>query len=84
MKPRSCRISVDLPRDLHHRLREAAACKGCSAKQLILAGIERALEEAGTARPKRRVSLDRPLVPPRGRKPFDLTDEHLYNLIEFP
>lgn len=84
MKPRSIRTSVDLPRDLHRRLREAAARKGCSARQLILAGIVRAVEEAEPARPKRRLSLDKPLVPSKGRKPFDLTNEQIYDLIEFP
>lgn len=84
MKSRPIRTSVDLPRDLHRRLREAAARKGCSARQLILAGIERAVEEAEPARPKRRLSLDRPPVPSQGRKPFDLTNEQIYNLIELP
>jgi hypothetical protein len=72
-----------LPRDLHRRLREAAARKGCSARQLILASIERAVEEAEPARPQRRLSLDTPLVPSRGKK-FDLTNEQIYDLIEFP
>jgi hypothetical protein len=28
--------------------------------------------------------LDPPLVPANGRKPFDLTNEQIYDLIEFP
>jgi hypothetical protein len=83
VKPHSIRTSIDLPPDLHRRLREAAARKGCSARQLILAGIERAVEEAEPPRPKRRLSLDPPLVSSRG-KPFDLTNEQIYDLIEFP
>ncbi len=39
MKAKPIRTSIDLPRDLHRRLHEAAARKGCSARQLILAGI---------------------------------------------
>jgi hypothetical protein len=46
MKPNSVRTSIDLPCDLHRRVHEAAARKGCSARKLILAGIERAVEEA--------------------------------------
>jgi len=40
MEQKAIRTSVDLPRDLHRRLHEAAARKGCSARKLILAGIE--------------------------------------------
>jgi len=80
--PDSVRTCIDLPRDLHRRLREAAARKGCSAHQLILRSIEQAVEESTPKRP-RRLSLDPPIVPSRG-KPFDLMNEQIYDLIEFP
>ena len=83
MKPGTVRTSIDLPRDLHRRLRESAARQGCSARQLILRDIEKATEETSPRRPKRRLSLDPPLVPSRG-KPFDLTNEQIHDLIEFP
>jgi hypothetical protein len=79
----SIRISIDLPRDLHRRLREAAARKGCSARQLILRSIEQAVEEATPKRPRRHLNLDPPIVPSTG-KPFDLTNEQIYDLIGFP
>jgi hypothetical protein len=84
VKPPSVRTSIDLPRDLHRRLREAAARKGCSARQLILASIERAVEEAEPVRPRGRLGLDPPIIPSAGRKLFDLTNEQIYDLIEFP
>lgn len=84
VKPDSVRTSIDLPRDLHRRLHEAAAREGCSARQLILASIEQAVAQAEPTRPRRRLSLDPPLVPAAGRKPFDLTNEQIYDLIEFP
>jgi hypothetical protein len=84
MKPKSVRTSIDLPRDLHRRLREAAARRGCSARQLILESIEKAVQEAEPVRGQRRLSLEPPLVPSCGRKPFDLTNEQIYDLIEFP
>jgi hypothetical protein len=77
------RTSIDIPRDLHRRLREAAARKGCSARQLILASIERAVEETAPPRPRRRLSLVPPLIPPRGRR-IDLTSERIYELIDLP
>jgi hypothetical protein len=79
----SIRISIDLPRDLHRRLREAAARKGCSARQLILRSIEQAVEEATPKRPRRHLNFDPPIVPSTG-KPFDLTNEQIYDLIGFP
>ena len=80
----SIRTSIDLPRDLHRRLHEAAARKGCSARQLILASIEQAVTQAEPSRPRRRLSLDPPLVRAHGRRPFDLTNDQIYDLIEFP
>jgi len=84
MKSGVIRTSIDLPLDLHRRLRGAAARQGCSARQLILASIEHVVEQTEPARPRRRLSLDPPLVRSNGRKPFDLTNEQIYDLIEFP
>jgi hypothetical protein len=83
MKSNSIRTSIDLPRDLHRRVHEAAARKGCSARKLILAGIERAVEEAKVSRPIRRLSLDQPLIRPAGRR-IRITNEEAYELIELP
>ena len=83
IKDVAVRTSIDLPRDLHRRLHEAAARKGCSARKLILAGIERAVDEAAPARPVRRLDLSIPLIPPAGRK-LPSTNEEIYELIEFP
>ncbi len=83
MKPSAVRTSIDLPRDLHRRLHEAAARKGCSARKLILAGIEHAVEETRSTKPRRRLSLDPPLIRPAGRR-IRITNEEAYELIELP
>ena len=83
MKPSAVRTSIDVPRDLHRRLHEAAARKGCSARKLILAGIERAVEETRSTRPKRRLKLDPPLIRPAGRR-IGVSNEEAYELIELP
>lgn len=83
MKRECIRTSIDLPRDLHRRLHEKAARVGCSARQLILRSIDRALDEREPHRPKKRLLLDEPIVPSRG-KPFDLSNEEIYGLIELP
>jgi metal-responsive CopG/Arc/MetJ family transcriptional regulator len=83
MKAKPIRTSIDLPRDLHRRLHEAAARKGCSARALILNGIERAVEETKASRPRRRLDLNVSLIPTT-RRTIDLTNEQIYDLIEFP
>ena len=83
VNPDSIRTSIDVPRDLHRRLHEVAARQGCSARQLILRSIERAVAESTPKRPRRRLNLDKPIVPSTG-KPFDLTNEQIYDLIDFP
>ena len=83
MEQAAIRTSIDLPRDLHRRLHEAAARKGCSARKLILAGIEQAVSEPEPTRPPRRLTLDESLIPPAGRR-LHLSNEELYDLIEFP
>ena len=84
MRKPTVRTSLDIPVGLHRRLHQAAARQGCSARQLILRSIERAVDEAEPQRPPRRLSLDLPLVASSGRKPFDLTNEQIYDLIHFP
>jgi hypothetical protein len=83
MTRQTVRTSIDIPKDLHRRLRERAARAGCSARRLILECIERAVDEPKSARQKQRLSLDSPIVPSRG-KPFDLTSDEIHDLIELP
>jgi len=77
------RTSLDIPRDLHRRLREGAARKGCSVRQLVLASIRSAVDEKSPGVGKRRLKLDPPIVPSRG-KAFNLASEEIYDLTEFP
>ena len=74
------RTSIDLPHDLHRRLHEAAAHKGCSARQLILASIERMVTAQQIHGRRGRLSLDVPIVPSTG-KPFDLTNDEIYEVL---
>ena len=84
MEKNTVRTSLDIPISLHRRIHEAAARQGCSARQLILRGIEQAIEQGAPQRPRRRISLEPAIIPSKGRKPFDLTNEQIYDLIEFP
>jgi hypothetical protein len=83
VKPETIRTSVDLPRALHRRLHEAAARKGCSARQLILDGIERVVQEE-PRRPRRFLDLRKhPLVKIPG-PPIALSGSQIHELIELP
>ena len=77
------RTSLDIPKALHRRLHAAAARRGCSARQLILVSIEKAVEAAEPERPRRRLALDPPILASRGVR-IDLSNAQLYDLIEFP
>jgi hypothetical protein len=48
-----------------------------------LPSIEGTVEEPTPESPRRRLNLDSPIVPSTG-KPFDLTNEQIRDLIEFP
>jgi hypothetical protein len=77
MKPDTIRTSLDIPATLHRKLHEAAARRGCSARQLILRSIERLVSEE-LPHPAKRVQL--PLVPPAGREIRPVTnDEALFS-----
>lgn len=79
----SIRTSVDIPRDLHRQLHEAAARRGCSARRLILESIQRIVLEASGQRPRRRLSLEPAPISSRGRV-FELSADQIHELIEFP
>jgi hypothetical protein len=77
------RTSLDIPCDLHRRLRETAVRKGCSARQLILASIRSAVDEKLPRVGNKRLRLDSPIVTSRGEA-FHLTNEQIHELIELP
>jgi hypothetical protein len=79
MKQQCVRTTVDIPAPLYRKLKEQAAAKGTSVRALVLVGVERTLLE--DQRPRKRVNF--PLIRSKGPK-VDLTNEMIYELIEFP
>jgi len=75
MKPERFRTSVDLPRPLHRKLHEAAARKGCSARQLILTAIEQAIQPP--PRKKAGLNLEHGLVPRTGNRSQSPNEESM-------
>ncbi len=80
MKQESVRTTVDIPVSLYRKLKQQAAAQGRSTRDLILAGIKRALLESQRPRPKR---VRFPLIVSEGPK-VDLTNEQIYEHVEFP
>ena len=80
MKQQAVRTTVDIPTSLYRRLKQQAAAQGRSVRELILAGARSTLLEGKRPRPKR---VRFPLIASKGPK-VDLTNEHIYEHIEFP
>ena len=80
MKQESVRTTIDIPAPLYRQLKEQAAASGKSVRELVLIGVQAVVLER--KKPKsRRVKF--PLIVSDGPK-IDLTNEQIYELIEFP
>lgn len=80
MKEESVRTTVDIPAPLYRKLREQAAARGSSIRELVLAGVKSVLLQ-GQRPPSRRVKF--PLIVSKGPK-VNLTNEQIYEHVEFP
>jgi hypothetical protein len=80
MKQEAVRTTVDIPVSLYRKLKEQAAAQGRSVRELILAGVRTTLLEGKRPRAKR---VRFPLIVSKGPK-VDLTNEQIYEYVEFP
>ena len=80
VKQEAVRPTVDVPASPYRRLKEQAAAQGRSVRELILAGARSTLVEGKRPRPKR---VRFPLIVSKGPK-VDLTNEQIYEYVEFP
>ena len=78
MKEQSIRTTVDIPASLYRKLKEQAAAQGRSIRELIPLGVR--IIEGKRPRSKR---VKFPLIASDGPK-VDLTNEQIYEHIEFP
>jgi hypothetical protein len=53
MKAASVRTTIDIPTQVYRQLKEQAAAQGRSARELILAGIEKVLLHGQRPQPRR-------------------------------
>jgi len=80
MKQQSIRTTADIPTPLYRKLKEQAAARGRSIRELVLAGVRTVLLEGQRPRPKK---LQFPLIVSKGPK-VDVTNEQIYEHVEFP
>jgi len=80
MEPEAVRTTVDIPLPLYRKLKAQAAAQGRSVRELIVAGVRTSLLQA--KRPKAR-QVRFPLIASKGPK-VDLTNEQIYERVEFP
>jgi hypothetical protein len=80
MKRDSVRTTVDIPVPLYRKLKEQAAAKGSSVRELVLAGVRVILLNGQRPQSKK---VQFPLIRSKGPK-VDLTSEQIYEHVEFP
>jgi len=80
MKHDSVRTTVDIPAPLYRKLKQQAAARGHSVRELVLAGVRSVLLPGERPRPKR---VRFPLIVSEGPK-IDVTNEQIYEYVEFP
>lgn len=80
MKQPSVRTTVDIPSSLYRKLKEQAAARGSSVRELVLAGVRVILLTGQRPQPRK---VQFPLIKSRGPK-VGLTNEQIYEHVEFP
>lgn len=80
MKQESVRTTVDIPAPLYRKLKEQAAARGSSIRELVLMGVKSILRQGYRPR-SRRVQF--PLITSDGPK-VNVTSEQIYEHVEFP
>ena len=80
MKEESVRTTVDIPRPLYRKLKQQAAAKGSSVRELVLSGVKTVLLQGQRPRSKR---VRFPLIVSKGPK-VNVTNERIYEYLEFP
>ena len=80
MKGNPVRTTVDIPAHLYRKLKEQAAARGSSLRELVLAGVKGVLLQGQRPRRKR---VQFPLISSDGPK-VDLKNEQIYQYVQFP
>lgn len=75
------RTTIDIPDETYRELKVKAAQEGIAVRQIVLRGIQREIAEPAPKPVKRfKVPIIRSVAPGS----IDLTNEQIYDLIDFP
>jgi hypothetical protein len=80
VKQDSVRTTVDIPAPLYRKLKEQAAARGESVRELVLSGVRSVLLDAQRP-PAKKVQF--PLIVSKGPK-VNVTNDQIYEHVEFP
>jgi hypothetical protein len=80
VKQESVRTTVDIPAPLYRKLKEQAAARGESVRELVLSGVRSVLLQGQRPQPK---GVRFPLIVSEGPK-VEVTNEQIYEHVEFP
>jgi hypothetical protein len=80
MKQECVRTTVDIPAPLYRKLKEQAAARGHSIRELVLSGVRSVLLQGQRPRAKR---VQFPLIVSEGPK-VNVSSEQIYEHVEFP
>lgn len=75
------RTTVDIPDPVYRRLKSRAATEGSSAKELILRGVRKVLQES---RRKSRKRIKLPIVRSKQPGTLELNNDKIFEIISFP
>ena len=80
MKQETVRTTVDIPAPLYRKLKERAAARGRSVRELVLAGVRTVLVEGQRPHPRK---VRFPLIVSKGPK-VNVTNKQIYEHVELP
>lgn len=74
------RTTIDIPDALYRQMKEKAAREGTTVKKLILSSVEAKMGSVGA--PKSRIKV--PVIKSKRPGTLKLTNEQIYEMIDFP
>ena len=73
------RLTIDIPDDVHRSLKIEAARRGSTIREIILESLAK-----NQAAPQPKVKFVRPIIHSNRKDKLELTNEQIYDLIDFP
>lgn len=75
------RTTIDIPDDLYRKIKVLASQRGTSVRQLVMDGLGMVVRPIPAPRKKR---FEIPVIPSTRTDKLNLTNDNLYDYIDFP